>query len=105
MWLIHQGREKKTFLDTTGFYRCGRCKLCITTADKTRKTDLPKGSNGKEYEIEKFVSCHTRYVVYLLMCQCGLVYVGRTTRCLYKRIDEHVTNITNGFRKQCVKSF
>lgn len=96
--------SKKTFLDTIGFYKCERCKSCRTTADKKKEKQLFVGSNGKEYRIDKFISCNTRYVVYFLVCPCGLVYVGRTTRCLYKRINEHVTNIKNGFRKHSVSN-
>lgn len=41
-------KRNRTFLDTIGFYRCGRCKSCRTTADtriKLRCLEEPIGKN------------------------------------------------------------
>lgn len=43
-----------------------------------------------------------RYVVYLLTCPFGLNYVGRATRCFYKRINEHINNIKQGHKQHSV---
>lgn len=55
-----------------------------------------------EFEIKPFITCSTKGVVYLLQCPCGLQYVGRTKCPLSVRLNEHVTNIKNGFLKHPV---
>lgn len=52
---------QKKFLDTIGFYRCGQCKSCKVTSGKKRKTEVFVGVNGKEYKIDKFIACNSRY--------------------------------------------
>lgn len=70
---VHNPPKKlHTFFDTTGFYRCKRCKACKTMNICSRKVNT---------------------------CPCGLQYVGRTTRKLGNRINKHLNNIKNGFPK------
>lgn len=100
--VINPPNRNLTFLDRKGFYRCGKCQSCTTTKDKSKKTLTFHGTDGKEYMIRDFINCHTKYVTYLLTCPCGLKYVGCTTRCLFKRINEHVYNISIGYKNHSV---
>lgn len=86
------------------FFRCDRCISCKTTGDKRKRVENFKSDNGKIYEIEKFITCHTRFVTYLLTCPCVLKYVGRTTRPLFRKINEHVNNIKKGCSKHNVSN-
>ncbi|XP_056376037.1 uncharacterized protein LOC130273370 isoform X1 [Hyla sarda] len=85
------------FLTTTGAYRCGhnRCKCCANLHHRA-KTFTSK-ITGETFQIKTLLNCSSQYVVYLLDCQCGLQYVGRTIRCLRERITKHRNNATNGF--------
>lgn len=55
---------------------------------------------GKTTKIRGAISCSTKNVIYLLKCQCGLAYVGKTQRALKTRIAEHRSN----FRTQDQRS-
>lgn len=70
--------------------------------DKKKRIETFTGTDGKEYKIKDFIMCSTKFVTYLLICPCGLKYVGRTTRCLYKRINKHVYNISIGYKNHSV---
>ncbi|KAM8952235.1 LOW QUALITY PROTEIN: uncharacterized protein RCH25_043022 [Pelodytes ibericus] len=48
---------------------------------------------GNKYRINDYFTCDSTYVVYILKCPCGLLYVGETTRQVKKRISEHKTSI------------
>lgn len=79
-----------------GYFPCNNCRICRES--KTKKTNKFKSNvTGKEYEIKNFISCHTKGVIYLLTCECGQQYVGRTIRTGCKRVGEHLTNIRKGF--------
>ena len=91
-------RENKLFTFLGGFYACGRCVSCkhSKTNVKKRKKFL-SFATSREYEIKQLITCDTVGVVYMLQCGCGLQYVGRTSRSLHMRVDEHVRNIKKGF--------
>lgn len=61
-------------------------------------------STGKEYRIDKFILCKSTHVRCLIICPCGLQYVGHTKRNLCTRINEHLTNIKNGFQKHSLSN-
>ncbi|MEE6515589.1 hypothetical protein FKM82_024462 [Ascaphus truei] len=46
-------------------------------------------SPHRRYTIYSFINCNTTFVVYLITCGCGKRYVGRTTRALKTRMQEH----------------
>lgn len=84
------------FGNLKGFFPCKRCKLCKTS--KTVSTSsFSSNVTSKRYEIDEFITCGTIGVICLLICPCGLQYVGRTTQALKVRINEHLTNICKGF--------
>lgn len=91
--------KKLSFFDMNGYYSCGKCVICRTSKFRKRKTlEFQSHSNGRTYSINKFITCTSTHVTYLLSCPCGLQYVGRTTRELRVRLREHVTNIKKGYK-------
>lgn len=69
-----------------GTYTCGDCSFCqyIHTGPTCR---LP---NGRVFRAQHFSNCKTHGVVYLLLCDCGLFYVGKTKIELHSRMSKHI---------------
>lgn len=59
---------------------------------------------NKDYSIQQLITCNTVGVVYMLECDCGLQYIGRTSRPLHVRIGEHVNNIKKDLKTQNISS-
>lgn len=62
-----------------------------------RKKFLASATN-REYDIKQMIICDTVGVVYMLECDCGLQYIGRTSRPLHVKLAEHVNNIKKGLK-------
>lgn len=52
--------------------------------------------NGKTYSIKSSTSCGSSYVVYLIRCPCGLIYVGKTIRPFRVHMGEHRSRLCCG---------
>lgn len=65
---------------------------CKRKCEKKRKIFTAQAMD-KQYPIKDLITCATVGVVYMLECDCGLQYVGRTSRHLHNRIAEYVNNI------------
>ncbi|OCT84300.1 hypothetical protein XELAEV_18022456mg [Xenopus laevis] len=78
--VVHNNSKRETWLQTKGTYKCG------STSQNT----------GKGFEMNDYINCNTKSVVYLLTCRkCKLQYVGCTTRSLKCRMREHINHITS----------
>ncbi|XP_075449140.1 uncharacterized protein LOC142490608 [Ascaphus truei] len=62
-----------------GNFRCMNCSVCnsLTTGDV-----FCHPHSGKKITIHNRITCRSTFVVYIIRCPCGLVYVGKTTRML-----------------------
>lgn len=81
-----------------GFFRCQRCLPCkVAKKQPRRKNTFKSCSDHKEYRINQLITCRSTYVTYVVECPCHFQYVGRTTRQLFVRIQEHIKNIRKGF--------
>ncbi|OCT74448.1 hypothetical protein XELAEV_18033426mg [Xenopus laevis] len=49
-------------------------------------------TSGQEIKLNAFATCKTAFVIYVLKCPCGMLYVGRSVNV---RIKEHKGNIRN----------
>ena len=89
--------DNRLFKFLGGFYACGRCVPCKNSKVnlKKRKKCMASATN-REYNIKQLITCDTIGVVYMLECDCGLQYIGRTSRPLHVRLAEHVNNIKQG---------
>lgn len=75
-----------------GMYICGQCSFCpwISTGQKFQ---LP---NGEMFRPRFWADCNTQGIVYLMICKCGVFYVGKTICHFWQRIQDHVYYSTNG---------
>lgn len=48
---------------------------------------LPK---GKLHSVPHHVNCQAVGVVYIMFCECGSFYIGKTKRSFWRRIKDHV---------------
>lgn len=75
-----------------GTSKCGSCSFCpwVTTS---RTVSL---SNGDKFAPKFSANCRTEGVIYLMTCQCGAFYMGKTSRQLRQRINGHIYYSGNG---------
>ena len=98
-------KKTLTFLDIPGFHNCTRCKACKTTRKpgaSRKRTQFKSHVTGENFQIKPLITCDSDHVTYVIECPCPLQYVGRTTRKLRIRINEHLANIRNDFPNHSV---
>ncbi|XDV16664.1 hypothetical protein PO909_016270 [Leuciscus waleckii] len=66
-----------------GNFKCLNCVACNFMLTENAFTH-PK--TGRTYKVKGRITCLSTFIVYLLMCPCGLLYVGKTKRQLKTRI-------------------
>lgn len=73
-----------------GFFHCGvqDCLVCtFGVFGRRTETDPP-------YLISQNITCRSTHVVYAISCKdCGVIYIGQTSRSLRTRILNHLGNI------------
>ncbi|XP_071995609.1 uncharacterized protein [Engystomops pustulosus] len=75
-----------------GTYPCGNCSVCpLIQTGETFHDPL----SGVEYKLHHYINCKTRNVVYALRCPCNKLYIGQTTQELRKRVQQHLSTISN----------
>lgn len=84
------------FHNMKGFFPCCKCNVCLHNTCGKRTETFVSSTTGREYSVKHFLTCQTRYVVYLITCPCRKQYVGRTIRTFSVRVNEHITNIKKG---------
>lgn len=52
-------------------------------------------SSGRNIKINQKITCTTKYVIYIIECNCGMRYVGSTVCMLKKRMLEHIRAFKN----------
>ncbi|XP_041424973.1 uncharacterized protein LOC121395471 [Xenopus laevis] len=75
-----------------GTFPCLGCNCCSSII---KGPNIHHPISGQEIKLNTFATCKTAYVIYVLKCPCGLVYVGKTIRPVHMRIKEHKGNIRN----------
>ncbi|OCT82311.1 hypothetical protein XELAEV_18024832mg [Xenopus laevis] len=65
---------------------CLNC-VCCSSIIKGDKVLYP--TKGNNMQLNSYATCVSEYVVYMLKCPCGIVYVGQTIRKVKGRIKEH----------------
>lgn len=94
-------QRMQTFLGTPakGCFPCLGCPHC---------NNLIKGNvinhphSGKQFFITEYLTCMSSWVVYLIKCPCGLLYIGETSREIKIRIGEHKSAIRTNNKKSSV---
>ncbi|OCT76571.1 hypothetical protein XELAEV_18031774mg, partial [Xenopus laevis] len=73
-----------------GMYRCKGCAQCRYVLVGP-EFDHPH--SDQKYQIRGYNTCDTNFAVYMLVCPCGLVYVGETTQKVKDRFSQHRSTI------------
>ena len=71
------------------------CKCCRTISQKCRVTST---SNNKTFPTQRYTSCSTSNIVYLIECtKCtkGNQYIGKSHEPLRTKLAQHITNSTS----------
>lgn len=73
-----------------GTFQCGGCNYCQFMLND-KKIRLPNGFFF--FKHKHHTNCKTMGVVYLLTCDCGCFYVGKTMQEIWKRAYRHVLSM------------
>lgn len=73
-----------------GTFKCGCCDYCQFIRE-IKEFTLPNSENDQPKHV---INCNIIGVVYLLTCDCGSHYVGKTKRTFWKRMSYPVSDIT-----------
>lgn len=71
----------------TGTFPCGRCHFCRFIRGGGCEITL---SDEYDYRSCFLASCQSVGVVYIMLCDCGAFYVGKTKRQFFHWIRDHV---------------
>ncbi len=69
------------------------CKNCVACSHYLKCNSFTHPQTGKTYKIKQLITCKTTHVIYIMLCSCPLLYVGKTKRALRTRIVEHMSAI------------
>ncbi|OCT79202.1 hypothetical protein XELAEV_18030299mg, partial [Xenopus laevis] len=94
-----KSREVDTFLvkRATGMSPCYNCNQCPFVY---KGKDFIHPETGYIAHLRGFYTCVSKYVVYVLVCPCALVYVGETRQMIKSRISQHRSAINLGNMSQ-----
>ncbi|CAJ0944547.1 unnamed protein product [Ranitomeya imitator] len=73
-----------------GTFPCLHCAQC-GNVQKSHTFQHPH--TGKSFEIKNYYTCQSSFVICLIKCPCGLLYVGETTQPVRDRISKHKSTI------------
>lgn len=94
---LDQHNRNRTWLSTSGFYKCGHniCKVCKYV--NVTKVFMPTSyAIARPYSIKNNINCNSKNVLYLVICtHCKLWYVGCTSNSLKTRIRRHLSDSVN----------
>ncbi|CAJ0949676.1 unnamed protein product [Ranitomeya imitator] len=74
----------------TGTFPCLNCAQCHNVL---KDSSFHHPRSGKTFRIPGYFTCASSWVIYLIKCPCGLLYVGETTRSIRDRISKHKSTI------------
>ncbi|OCT97385.1 hypothetical protein XELAEV_18009607mg [Xenopus laevis] len=94
-------REVDTFLGkrAIGMSLCYNCNQCPYLH---KGKDFIHPETGYVAHLRGFYTCVSKYVVYVLICPCGLIYIDETTQMIKSRISQHRSAINLGNMSQPV---
>ncbi|CAJ0945223.1 unnamed protein product [Ranitomeya imitator] len=73
-----------------GTFPCLNCNQC---SNVLKGDTIYHPHTGRQYNIDNFFTCNSNFVVCLIKCPCGLLYVGETTQAIKDRILKHKSTI------------
>lgn len=97
---VNPPKKCSFFHQLKAFFPCRRWVVCRTNCLKDRNyTSFWSNTTSKSYDIQPFLTCSSKNVVYIITCSRGLHYVGRTIRAFQVRMKEHIAKIKKGYPK------
>ncbi|XP_062826329.1 uncharacterized protein LOC134296130 [Anolis carolinensis] len=97
--LVHSNitnRPRTVKSNLVGNYRCHHCSVCSQLIETKILTHQHLSF---EFKFPHFATCTTKGVIYMIICDCNLSYVGQTRREVKSRIIEHRSKIRNHVRE------
>ncbi|OCT84834.1 hypothetical protein XELAEV_18022991mg [Xenopus laevis] len=98
--LVHSDTKEKqvstqSYMGTKsrGMFPCLTCSQCCCVH---KGTTFEHPTTGRKYTLRGYYTCLTKFAVYVLICPCGLLYVGETTLQIKTRISQHRSTIRKG---------
>lgn len=94
--LVHSSsqvqRAQETWLSirTICSYPCSACTFC-KYLPKIKEFTNP--CDGNKYKIRHFINCKTKGIIYVALCNCPKLYVGKTIKEFRRRISQHAGTI------------
>lgn len=82
----YRGNKRQDPCKFWGTYPCGSCFLSEVIARRTF-VSLP---NRERFRMKHFPNCKTQGVIYLMQCQCGAFYIGKTRQELGQCVSKHL---------------
>ncbi len=79
-----------TTVDAQGNFPCHNCTSCTKYV---KCKSLTHFCTLNIYKIRQLITCKSTYVIYIIICPCLQLYVGKTTRALHTRMIEHTSAI------------
>ncbi|OCT78183.1 hypothetical protein XELAEV_18029290mg [Xenopus laevis] len=76
-----------------GNYKCFNCSICNSMI---QTTSFSHPRTSQRFQIKQRITCQSTYVVYALVCPCGLYYIGKTIQKLKDRFIKHKSVIKIG---------
>ncbi|OCT97387.1 hypothetical protein XELAEV_18009609mg [Xenopus laevis] len=77
----------------TGMYQCINCVQCKHVS---RGKSFVHPDTGETFQIRGYHTCLSQFVVYVIVCPCGKLYVGETVQKVKLRISQHKSTIKSG---------
>lgn len=75
------------------------CMGCACCSHMLRGDTFTHPHTGQVFKIRQRYTCTSRFVIYMITCPCGLVYVGETTMEIRMRISKHKSTIRTGLNE------
>ncbi|XP_063775638.1 uncharacterized protein LOC134911273 [Pseudophryne corroboree] len=72
---------------------CYRCTGCTTCSFMEYGDSFAHPHSGERIAIRHILTCSSTYVVYIIRCPCGLLYVGKTMRQFKEHMALHRSSI------------
>ncbi|OCT85330.1 hypothetical protein XELAEV_18023496mg [Xenopus laevis] len=76
-----------------GNFRCYNCSVCNSML---QGTSFAHPRTAQRFQIKHRITCQSTHVIYMIVCPCGLYYIGKTIQKLKDRFLKHKSVIKIG---------
>ncbi|OCT95237.1 hypothetical protein XELAEV_18012922mg [Xenopus laevis] len=74
----------------TGYKGCAQCPFVL------KNKEFIHPHTGYTVQLRGYFTCISKFAIYVLICPCGLIYIGETTQMVKSRISQHRSSINLG---------